>query len=554
MRKITMLVALVLISAITFAQVTKQNASALKAVKSQIKGQVPSNAKAIVDSLRYDGDNNDGIGTGGAASFGVYAYFPASYTAAHHTAGNTITSVKLFINGATDLTSATVKIYSDQGVTELASKVFTAVEGWNEVVLTTPLAIPTTDMYIGYDVVATAGYPAGIDGGTVAIPNGNWMLFNGSWSHLTDLLATATGSWNIRAMVDGTALTTPVATVTPDAWAAGDVIVGASLTSSTIALQNVGAGTLTVSGISGISAPFTTTLNPATVSLTGGQAATFTVTYAPTAAGAANQTLTITTNAGPVTVALTGNGIVCNGVSTFPWSEGFEGGALPSCWTSIDADGDADVWTFESTGYAPHNGSFSAVSASYNSVALTPDNYLVTPKMAINSADLKLHFFAAAQDIDWAAEHYSVMVSTTGTATTDFTEIFNETLSDTAYHQITLPLTAYNGQQIYVAFRHWNVTNMFTMKIDDISIDNLSGINEVKESNIVSVFPNPAKDKLFIDAKNINSIEVYNLTGARVASYGNQNSINISSLAQGTYLVKVITDAKVSTQKINIVR
>lgn len=549
-----MLVALVLISAITFAQVTKQNATVLKAVKSQIKGQVPSNAKAVVDSLRYDGDNADGIGTGAAASFGVYAYFPASYTAAHHTAGNTITSVKLFINGATDLTSATVKIYSDQGVTELASKVFTPAEGWNEVVLTTPLAIPATDMYIGYDMVATAGYPAGLDGATVAIPNANWIIFNGAWSHVTDLSATITGSWNIRAMVDGTALTTPVATVTPDAWAAGDVIVGGTVTSSTIALQNVGAGTLTVSGISGISAPFTTTLNPATVSLTGGQAATFTVTYAPTAAGAANQTLTITTNAGPVTVALTGNGVVCNGVSTFPWSEGFEGGALPSCWTSIDADGDADVWTFESTGYVPHSGSFSAVSASYNSVALTPDNYLVTPKMTINSADLKLHFFAAAQDIDWAAEHYSVMVSTTGTATTDFTEIFNETLSDTAYHQITLPLTAYNGQQIYVAFRHWNVTNMFTMKIDDISIDNLSGINEVKESNIVSVFPNPAKDKLFIDAKNINSIEVYNLTGARVASYGNQNSINISSLAQGTYLVKVITDAKVSTQKINIVR
>lgn len=557
MRKITMLVALVLISAITFAQATKHNVTALKAVKSHINGQVPSNTKAVVDSLRYDSDNADGIGTNAAATFGVYAYFPAAFTASHHTNGNTISSVKLFINGATDVASATVKIFSDQGITTLATKAFTPVEGWNDVTLTTPLAIPATDMYIGYEVVATGGYPAGIDGATTAIPNGNWMFFNGTWSHLTDLLATATGTWNIRAMVDGTALTTPVAFCNPTAWAAGDVIVGNNTTSASLVLQNIGAGTLTVSGITGLSAPYTTTLVPASVNLTAGQTATFTFTFAPTATGAANQTAVIATNAGNVTINLTGNGIQCNTVTTFPWSEGFENaGLMPSCWTTVDADGDGYNWGIAalSDGLTTHSGDYSAFSASWVSVALTPDNYLITPKLAINNAGLKLHFWTAGQDILYPAEHYSVMVSTTGTAPANFTEIFNETLSDTAFHQVSLPLTTYNGQQIYIAFRHWNVTDMFKMKLDDVSIDLLSGVNEINETNIVSVFPNPANNTLYIDAKKINTVEIFNLTGAKVASYGNQNSINISDLAQGTYLVKVITDNKVTTKKINIVR
>jgi len=553
MRKITILVALIFISAISFAQVKKQKASGLKAVhvEKQINNMT-NGAKVIVDSLHYDGDNADAVGAG-AATYTAAAFFPAAILSAHNAVGNTITSVEVYINEIDSLTSSTLKFYSDQ-TTVVYSQAFTAVLGWQNVVLTTPLAIPTTDLYIGYEVVCTGGFACGFDGVAPANTNGDWILFNGTWGHLSAF--GLDGNWNIRAMVSGTVLTTPVALVAPTTWAAGDVVVGNTTTSSTIALQNVGGGTLTVSGITGLTAPYTTTLVPATVSLTAGQSATFTFSFAPTAAGAANQTATIATNGGDVTVALTGNGVVCSNVTTFPWSEGFEGGALPSCWSLLDADGDTYNWGIVALtdGLTSHTGEYSISSASYSSVALTPDNYLITPKIEINSADLKLHFWAATQDIEWPSEHYSVMVSTTGTAAANFTEIFNETLTDTAYHQITLPLTSYNGQQIYVAFRHWNVSDMFKMKLDDISIDNLSGINEVANTNIVSVFPNPANDKLYIDAKNVNTVEIFNLTGAKVASFGNQSMINIADLAQGTYLVKVITNNKVSTQKINIVR
>lgn len=558
MRKITLLVALFFISAITFAQVTKHGNSTIKSVKivKQIDNSVKSNAKTVLDSLHYDGDNaGNSIGTGSAATFGVFAFFPQDSLASHVAASHVILSEKLYINGVSDVASAELQFYTDTLLTALVySQPFTPVEGWNNVLLTTPFPIPATgNLYIGYEITATGGYPAGCDEGPVNL-NGNWINM-GSWAHLNDLSSTLVGTWNIRAMC-GTAPTTPEVSCTPLTWDAGVVPTGSSLVSGTFTLTNVGVGTLTCSGITGLSAPFTTNFTPASVSLTAGQSSTFTFTFAPTTATPVSQTVTIATNAGNVNIALTGSGIDCNTITTFPWSEGFENaGAMPSCWAVNDADGDSFNWRVESTGYAPHGGTYSVVSASWDNVALTPDNYLITPKFAINSADLNLHFWSAGQDVDYPAEHYSVMVSTTGTAPADFTEIFNETLSDTAYHQISLPLTSYNGQQIYIAFRHWNTTDMFNLKLDDISIDNVSsvGIKEVN-TNLVSVFPNPANNRLYINAKNVNTVEIFNLTGARVANYGNQNTINISDLAQGTYLVKVITDNKVTTQKINIVR
>lgn len=476
----------------------------------------------------------------------------------HQAAGNTIFSIKLYLDSATTyVTSAELRIYSDQGITSVHTQAFTPMDGWNEVMLSTPLIIPATNLFIGCHLVATGGHPAGTDEANPAIENANWIFNNGVWQHLTDMDSDLTGSWNIRVMVSGTPLTTPVASCTSLFWNAGELVNGGSVDSPTITLQNFGGGTLTVSEIIGLYPPFTTTLVPSSVNLAAHESTTFKFAFAPTAAGIANLTVAIVTNGGNIMFELTGNGLVCSAITTFPWSEGFEhGGEIPLCWKSADADGDGNNWSFFKTPYyPPQSGTYCAVSSSWDGVPLTPDNYLITPKIAINSADLKLHFWTATQDLEYFEEHYSVMVSTSGIALTDFTEIFNETLpEDTNFHQVTLSLSAYNGQEIYIAFRHWNSTDMLSMKLDDVAIDNLDGINEIAETNIVSIFPNPANNRLCIAGSQIQSVDIYNLTGAKVASFGNQDSINISNLTQGTYLVRVIANSKVTTRKINIVR
>lgn len=554
MKKNAMFITLILISALSFAQ-TRTN-STFKAVKSAIKGQNPSNAKSIIDSLHYDNDNFDAIGTNDTISFGVYMCIPASHSAAHHSVGNSITSVKVFINDTMYVTNAEIKIFSDTGITLLATKTFIAHSGWNDVLLTSPLTIPASDMYIGYNIQTTAGYPAGIDSAYTANANANanWIIDEGDWKHLTDLNHNLTGSWNIRAMVDGTALTTPLPYFSPSNYSFESVVVGYNQTSSDFTLENVGGGTLEISDISGLSEPYTTTLNPADISLTAGQSASFTFKFTPTVGGQINQNVTINTNVGPVTFSLTGIGVVCEPISQFPWHEDFESGVIPTCWHKTDADGDGYNWNILSTNHLSHSGTYSAVSASWDIDPLTPDNFLITPKIAVNDADLKLHYWAATQDISYPLEHYSVMISTTGTEPVDFSEIFNETLSDTVFNSRTISLEPYNGQEVYIAFRHWNCTDNFEMKLDDISIDLSSGIDDPKESNPISVFPNPAKNRIFVNASKINSIEIFNLTGVKIASFDNQNTMDVSLFPQGTYLVKIISNNNVTTKKINIVR
>lgn len=567
-----MFVALVLISAFTFAQ-QKQMNSGLKAVKVlKSINNVPPTAKSVVDSLHYDGDNSDGIGTNSANTMSAFAFYPASLLTYYNANGNSITSVKVFVNGIADVTTSTIKIYSDKGITEVASQVFTAIEGWNDVVLTTPLAIPATDLYIGYQVVCTGGYPIGCDAATEPNPNANWTVNGvaGEWVHLNELAPSLTFNWNIRAMVSGSALTVPIPSCTPLAWAAGNVSLGNSSTSPVVTLKNLGGGTLTVSGITGLSAPYTTTLTPASVSLTNGQSVTFGFTFLPTVAGAINQTVVIATNSGDITFALTGTGVDCAAISTFPWSESFEGTAFPpACWTAASPDGGTG-WASVAAGTTPlpgwNGGTMSVPTGGGNNAAYVTwttggassnDQWLITPQLAIPAGKalfFQVFRFGSYQDF------IDVKISTTNDQPASFTSTLLSLDSNSLLNQQWLnagaSLSAYAGQSIYIAFNEHvadNENDGAFIAIDLVKVDADDAVAENAIENI-SIFPNPANNKLYIAANQIQSVEIYNLTGAKVASYGNQNTINVSDLAQGTYLVRVITGAKVTTQKINIVR
>ena len=72
------------------------------------------------------------------------------------------------------------------------------------------------------------------------------------------------------------------------------------------------------------------------------------------------------------------------------FSEDFEGGALTG-WTTIDNDGDGFNWDNSANigSFTAHTGSYCATSASWdagNSVALTPDNWLLSPAIDLSSA------------------------------------------------------------------------------------------------------------------------------------------------------------------------
>lgn len=159
--------------------------------------------------------------------------------------------------------------------------------------------------------------------------------------------------------------------------------------------------------------------------------------------------------------------------------ENFDNG-MPSDWTCIDADGDGIDWMCTSdvlgSGYGRNSSEGCAMSQSYdnNIGVLYPDNYLVSPKIKINGSTLT--WYVAAQDANYPEEHYAVEVGTieNGKFTRKAT-VFEETFSgsskaQTSWYQRSVDLSAYNGQGLQIAFRHYNCSDMFFLLIDDVKV------------------------------------------------------------------------------------
>ena len=170
------------------------------------------------------------------------------------------------------------------------------------------------------------------------------------------------------------------------------------------------------------------------------------------------------------------------------FTENFDSG-MPTGWTQIDANNDGMGWEHSSnpasyfdagvdlTG-SGHNGSTAFIlSGSFSNVthtAITPDNWLITP--AINlTANSTLKFYVCAQDDDYAAEHYGVFISTTNATSTSAFTMLNEwtigsSKTQSPWEEKVVDLSAYTGQTVYIAFRHFNCNDLFLLNLDDVTI------------------------------------------------------------------------------------
>lgn len=203
--------------------------------------------------------------------------------------------------------------------------------------------------------------------------------------------------------------------------------------------------------------------------------------------------------------------------------ESFEGETLEeNGWLNVDADGDENSW-FQ-YGLTAHEGTKSAASASWSGgVALTPENWLISPAIDLGdeTGTVFLDWYAKGQDQTWPYEHYKVVVSTTGTEPADFTDIiFEETLEPNGpdgndFWKRSVNISQYAGEFVYIAFVHYNVTDMFYFVIDDISVYS----NNSVDCGIISVAsPNNEDACALTDSEEV-SVEVFNYGGTEMTGF-----------------------------------
>ena len=162
----------------------------------------------------------------------------------------------------------------------------------------------------------------------------------------------------------------------------------------------------------------------------------------------------------------------------------FEDGTLQG-WTILDADGDGHNWQPNTDGMGHFGSSGMVLSYSKDPVtgdSLTPDEYLVSPRIVLNEWPV-ISFFVCALDEIYCAEHFGVSISTTvNDDPLAFTLLHDWTLTakdagnrQGNWYEFTVDLSAYTGQEVYVAIRHFNCTDMSAICIDDIHIEGTLG-------------------------------------------------------------------------------
>lgn len=151
--------------------------------------------------FHYDsGQNNDSIGTGGAEEADVAIRIPVQNLSDYigmslqavkvWPASAGTFSIRVWVGG--DATSAG-QLVVDQPFTP------TPLNSYNTVVLNIPVYISgTEELWIGYHLSTTSGYPAGCDAGPQTEGLGNLIFTGGAWTTLTALNALLTFNWNIQ--------------------------------------------------------------------------------------------------------------------------------------------------------------------------------------------------------------------------------------------------------------------------------------------------------------------------------------------------------------------
>lgn len=242
---------------------------------------------------------------------------------------------------------------------------------------------------------------------------------------------------------------------------------------------------------------------------------------------------------------------------TVIWEDDFNDEDI-SDWTLYDEDGDANEWFVvqiqEEDGTPVNTPVLRSASWSSLSGPLTPDNYAVSPAIDLTGEDgtntITLTWNVSAADAAWSDENYTVYVATENSVSelTSSSISFNELVSDNGpagsenFYEKTLDLTSMAGETVYVGFRHHDVTNVFTIEIDDVSVTTEPNASNDQFAAHNFKFYNTTYALGLSANTNIDTVEIFNTLGQKVGTHelDSMNSeINISNLASGLFIAKV---------------
>lgn len=184
--------------------------------------------------------------------------------------------------------------------------------------------------------------------------------------------------------------------------------------------------------------------------------------------------------------------------STLPWHEDFDDDY--SHWPCWESDG----WDLTSTSY----GTTCAHSISND------DAWLVTPAIYLqpNRDSTWIQFHSLAQSFSPSCQA-RLMISTTANDTASFSPIWSLGTATNEWSPVTIDLSEYQGQRIFLAFQHHG-DGESEWFIDDIDINETFAIRDTTETfPFFEDFEEGISDWLIIDDDHLGNLDNFHLSG-----------------------------------------
>lgn len=233
-----------------------------------------------------------------------------------------------------------------------------------------------------------------------------------------------------------------------------------------------------------------------------------------------------------------------------------------NCQTFHDNDGDGNYWFYTTI---DDSDNLTASSFSWNGSALTPDNWVIMgPIDLTNVSDALLEWEVQALDPAYCIENYSVYVGSSN----NYSDLLGSSVSYTetlesggdacgAWANRSLDISAATGDLVYIGLRHHDVTDVYILSIDNVSVTSSTMSNEDFVLENIDYTFNQETDILKVNSDELlSNLQIFNIMGQKVL-YQNLNdnsaTLNLSTLSSGVYIVNVEgNNSKMKTFKLAI--
>ena len=189
------------------------------------------------------------------------------------------------------------------------------------------------------------------------------------------------------------------------------------------------------------------------------------------------------------------------------------------------------------------------------------EDWLVTPQVTVSATNPNLTFDSIDSGTTDYGSIYTVRVSTASQTThSDFTIVDTQNETQISHSQASMvgsnrsiDLSAYIGQSIYIAFV-FEQNDGDLWRIDNVMIDSDLSVNEFAASTISHTYN---KDSKIVTLKSSGSpftnVQIYSIIGQNVMNRTlsqTTEAIDLSSLQDGVYLLKVAAEGRTTTIKL----